>query len=130
MKSWKSKSLFYLKDISEASIAAVDFLIAPIHNKSHWTLLVCELKTKNWIIYDSIPGRPHKGIARQLIMTLHKKSIHFQKLNTKAWSLVSSDVLPRQSNNDDYGIFVMKYIERLLNYSDSESKWMWRDNLH
>ncbi|PKA60700.1 hypothetical protein AXF42_Ash006335 [Apostasia shenzhenica] len=67
MKSWKSKSLFYLKDISEASIAAADFLMAPIHNKSHWTLLVCELKIKNWTIYDSITGRPHKGIARQLV---------------------------------------------------------------
>ncbi|PKA49944.1 hypothetical protein AXF42_Ash019260 [Apostasia shenzhenica] len=67
MKSRKSKSLFYLKDISEASIATADFLIALIHNKSHWTLLVCELKTKKWTIYDSIPGRPHKGIARQMV---------------------------------------------------------------
>ncbi|PKA52514.1 Ubiquitin-like-specific protease 1A [Apostasia shenzhenica] len=130
MKSWKSKSLFYLKDISEASIAAADFLMAPIHNKSHWTLLVCELKSKNWIIYDSIPGQPHKGIVRQLIMALHKECIPFQKLNTKAWSLVSPDVLPRQSNNDDCGIFVIKYMKHLLNCSDSESEWMWRDYLH
>ncbi|KAK8959638.1 hypothetical protein KSP40_PGU011478 [Platanthera guangdongensis] len=100
----------------------------PCHISSHWVLLVCWLKESRWENYDSLQSSLHRVGARANLTALHEDAAQaFPKGFTK-WSVVDAVDVPKQENNWDCGIFVMKFMEAIL--SQTTISWKDHNKLH
>ncbi|PKU59534.1 hypothetical protein MA16_Dca027176 [Dendrobium catenatum] len=56
----------FVENITRDAVKNANLMFVPIINERHWTLLVANLKTKNWDFMDSIPKATHKAIAPEV----------------------------------------------------------------
>ncbi|KAK8969731.1 hypothetical protein KSP40_PGU009141 [Platanthera guangdongensis] len=47
-----------------------------IKNRSHWTLLVCNLKRETWHFYNSMPNKTHEHNLRDVVYCLTRTYYH------------------------------------------------------
>ncbi|PKA60588.1 hypothetical protein AXF42_Ash019481 [Apostasia shenzhenica] len=80
---------------------------------------------------DDFP-QPISAAVKQ-INALAEVCDSLKKLDIKKWPLTYVQKIPRQFNSNDCGIFVLKYIERLLDKSTDGWTWTeymnWQDNM-
>ncbi|PKA66696.1 Putative ubiquitin-like-specific protease 1B [Apostasia shenzhenica] len=121
-------SLKMLKKITNPVLLRSDLLMVVLNRDSHWILVVLDLKAKQICIFDSIKNPAHKDVVFKLVEVLYQESESFQSFAISEWPVIYVELLPRQSSSSDCGVFVMKYMERLLDISDGE--WSWRQYLN
>uniref|UniRef100_A0A8C9EU86 SUMO specific peptidase 2 n=1 Tax=Pavo cristatus TaxID=9049 RepID=A0A8C9EU86_PAVCR len=91
-----------------------DIILVPIHLRSHWTLVVVDLRKKTITYFDSFGKRGDK-ICETVFQYLQEESWEKQKvkLSPSEWTLHSmeSHEIPQQSNGSDCGVFMCKYAD-------------------
>ncbi|RVW97995.1 hypothetical protein CK203_029089 [Vitis vinifera] len=98
----------------------------PVFFKNHWTLYVYDLHNKRIQLLDSRPGRKRScmsGIQQKLakvvlLLVADKKEMVAVDLNM--YSFVMPDV-PCQPNDNDCGVFIMKFMDNWSNGGLSKS---------
>ncbi|KAK8950332.1 hypothetical protein KSP40_PGU000036 [Platanthera guangdongensis] len=86
----------------------------PCHVASHWVLLVGNLKGRYWDFYDSLPNPMHRTSLRENIRFLQEDRSEVLPGDIIDWPIHVIKGLPTQDNDNDCGIFVMKYMEASL----------------
>ncbi|RVW39227.1 hypothetical protein CK203_112427 [Vitis vinifera] len=110
----------------DGSYQNVTQVYLPVLFKNHWTLYVYDLHNKRIQLLDSRPGRKKScmsGIQQNLakvvlLLVADKKEMVVVDLNM--YSFVMPDV-PFQPNDNDCGIFIMKFMDNWSNGGLSKS---------
>ncbi|KAK8955185.1 hypothetical protein KSP40_PGU007896 [Platanthera guangdongensis] len=100
--------------ITHDSFRVADAIMIPCHVASHWVLLVGNLKGRYWDFYDSLPNPMHRTSLRENIRFLHEDRSEVLPGDIIDWPIHVIEGLPTQDNDNDCGIFVMKYMEASL----------------
>ncbi|XP_072200714.1 sentrin-specific protease 2 [Excalfactoria chinensis] len=91
-----------------------DIILVPIHLRSHWTLVVVDVRKKTITYFDSF-GKKGTKICETIFQYLQEESWEKQKvkLSSSEWTLHSmeSHEIPQQSNGSDCGVFMCKYAD-------------------
>ncbi|XP_422676.4 sentrin-specific protease 2 [Gallus gallus] len=91
-----------------------DIILVPIHLRSHWTLVVVDVRKKTITYFDSF-GKKGDKICETVLQYLQEESWEKQnvKLSSSEWTLHSmeSHEIPQQSNGSDCGVFMCKYAD-------------------
>ncbi|XP_052541952.1 sentrin-specific protease 2 [Tympanuchus pallidicinctus] len=89
-------------------------ILVPIHLRSHWTLVVVDIRMKTITYFDSLGKRGDK-ICEAVFQYLQEESWEKRKvkLSLSEWTLHSmeSHEIPQQSNGSDCGVFMCKYAD-------------------
>ncbi|WJZ86182.1 hypothetical protein VitviT2T_005668 [Vitis vinifera] len=110
----------------DGSYQNVTQVYLPVLFKNHWTLYVYDLHNKRIQLLDSRPGRKRScmsGIQQKLakvvlLLVADKKEMVAVDLNM--YSFVMPDV-PCQPNDNDCGVFIMKFMDNWSNGGLSKS---------
>ncbi|WJZ89540.1 hypothetical protein VitviT2T_008753 [Vitis vinifera] len=110
----------------DGSYQNVTQVYSPVLFKNHWTLYVYDLHNKRIQLLDSRPGRKRScmsGIQQKLakvvlLLVADKKEMVAVDLNM--YSFVMPDV-PCQPNDNDCGVFIMKFMDNWSNGGLSKS---------
>ncbi|KAL0926473.1 hypothetical protein M5K25_002707 [Dendrobium thyrsiflorum] len=123
LKTYNDYTDLYVKHIKKETLKRSNLLIMPIINNNHWTLLVGRLKERVWKLYDSLPNPQHKEICVTVVKILlffdHVNELYndmikcFEADITK-WRINIVRGNPTQSNSFDCGMFVCKYMEKVV----------------
>ncbi|XP_015726576.1 sentrin-specific protease 2 isoform X2 [Coturnix japonica] len=91
-----------------------DIILIPIHLRSHWTLVVVDVRKKTITYFDSF-GKKGNKICETVLQYLQEESWEKQKvkLSSSEWTLRSMEPheIPQQSNGSDCGVFMCKYAD-------------------
>ncbi|KAI0498852.1 hypothetical protein KFK09_019748 [Dendrobium nobile] len=114
----------FIEHLNYSSVHSCNFIINPIIDGSHWTLLVGYRDERKWEFYDSVPNHMHRSVAIKIIASLYRDCKKAFDDNIKKWSFKTMKNIPTQTNNTDCGMFVCKYMENIIRQKNSN----WRDN--
>ncbi|XP_066050277.1 sentrin-specific protease 2 isoform X2 [Chamaea fasciata] len=91
-----------------------DIILVPIHLRSHWTLLVVDLREKTIRYFDSL-GQKGDHICKTILKYLEEESRARRNIELTAseWTLHSmgSQEIPQQNNGSDCGVFACKFAD-------------------
>ncbi|XP_020589050.1 uncharacterized protein LOC110030606 [Phalaenopsis equestris] len=107
----------FLNAFDEKSLEKAKLLLLPCHisTANHWLLLVCNMKLKKWIGYDSLYDARHREAAKEQTLLLAEYLHEDHGLDIRSWSLEYRRIYPQQEPGTlDCGIFVMKFIESIV----------------
>lgn len=106
-----------------------DYIFVPINIENwHWTLAVIYPYDKCVVYYDSMGGENYKAL--ELLRDYFAKEYQTRKRNTldvKHWALYSAPDAPKQRNNFDCGVFMIKYAQCI---SNGETMDFTQDDMH
>ncbi|KAH0458731.1 hypothetical protein IEQ34_011545 [Dendrobium chrysotoxum] len=102
------------RHINPDSVRESKLIVQPICFQGHWVLVVGRLKDKVWKLYDSLPNPEHKAICTEVIKQIHEDKAGAFPSDITTWKLQTVRGVPTQSNDYDCGIFVCKYMERVI----------------
>ncbi|KAH0457732.1 hypothetical protein IEQ34_013047 [Dendrobium chrysotoxum] len=109
--AYKVDTIGYVSHITKESVSASNFMLVPIIEQSHWTLLVGNLKMKISHLYDET-----------------SKSF---ETDIREWPVQRIKSAPTQKNNVDCGMYVCKYMEAAI--QSEPVVWVnvidWQDNM-
>ncbi|KAH0452582.1 hypothetical protein IEQ34_019881 [Dendrobium chrysotoxum] len=132
---YKYESKRYVSHISKESIRAFNFLLMPVADQSHWTLLVGDLKSLAWIFFDFLPNSTHRAVLLYVIYTEQYRAVYnictewylaissgtkqyhkedYFEGDIRNWHLSIAAGIPTQTNGFDCGMFVCKYMEYIV----------------
>ncbi|KAL0920107.1 hypothetical protein M5K25_009218 [Dendrobium thyrsiflorum] len=114
LKNYKDESDLYIKHINKETVKRTHLLIIPIIHNNHWTLLVGRLKERVWKLYDSLPNPQHKDICVTVINELFKDLNKCFDADITKWRINIVRGTPTQSNSFDCGMFVCKYMKKVV----------------
>ncbi|KAL0906157.1 hypothetical protein M5K25_024626 [Dendrobium thyrsiflorum] len=114
LKSYNDYSDLYIKHIKKETLKRTNLLIIPIIHNNHWTLLVGRLKERVWKLYDSLPNPQHKEICVTVVNELYTDLIKCFDADITKWRINIVRGTPTQSNSFDCGMFVCKYMEKVV----------------
>ncbi|KAK8963525.1 hypothetical protein KSP40_PGU004628 [Platanthera guangdongensis] len=86
----------------------------PCHLTNHWALLVCRIKELKWEFYDSMKSKRHRSGLPGLVKLLNEEETKALPSGIEDWPIVEVAALPQQENEDDCGVFVLKFMEVVL----------------
>ncbi|NXO30975.1 SENP2 protease, partial [Cisticola juncidis] len=91
-----------------------DIILVPIHLRTHWTLLVVDLREKTIKYFDSL-GQRGDHICKTILKYLEEESRERRSIELTAfeWTLHSmgTQEIPQQNNGHDCGVFVCKFAD-------------------
>ncbi|KAM4895428.1 sentrin-specific protease 2 isoform 2-T2 [Sylvia borin] len=91
-----------------------DIILVPIHLRTHWTLLVVDLREKTIKYFDSL-GQKGDHICKTILKYLEEESRERRNIELTAseWTLHSmgTEEIPQQNNGSDCGVFVCKFAD-------------------
>ncbi|NWU37628.1 SENP2 protease, partial [Hylia prasina] len=91
-----------------------DIIFVPVHLRSHWTLLVVDLRKKTIKYFDSL-GQKGDHICKTILKYLQEESREKRRIELTAfeWTLHSMgrQEIPLQNNGNDCGVFVCKFAD-------------------
>uniref|UniRef100_A0A8C3XH24 SUMO specific peptidase 2 n=1 Tax=Cyanoderma ruficeps TaxID=181631 RepID=A0A8C3XH24_9PASS len=91
-----------------------DIILVPIHLRSHWTLLVADLREKTIKYFDSL-GQKGDHICKTVLKYLEEESKERRNIELTAteWTLhsMATEEIPQQNNGSDCGVFVCKFAD-------------------
>ncbi|KAH0462138.1 hypothetical protein IEQ34_009713 [Dendrobium chrysotoxum] len=91
------------------SVITSNFLLMPVANKSHWTLLVVDLKSKAWIFFDSLPNPIHRAVLPDVINHLYLETYeNYFGGDVRNWPLRIATEIPTQTNGFDCRIELLR----------------------
>ncbi|KAH0461549.1 hypothetical protein IEQ34_009124 [Dendrobium chrysotoxum] len=98
--------------------------------EQYWTLLVGVVKEKYWAFFDSLPKAAHRDILNDVVDVVHK--LHGDvgeafDTDIRTWPINYHSGVPTQTNIIDCGMFVCKYMEKLIKYENVD--WEQHKNL-
>ena len=106
-EGWKRTKRWIREDIT-----AKDYVLFPIHNREHWTLIVVEPSKRTVHYLDSLLGSRHFSAAPRMIKAYMER--RHKEIGEKAeYKVKIREDLPLQTNGVDCGVFVCQYAERL-----------------
>ncbi|KAL0917117.1 hypothetical protein M5K25_012164 [Dendrobium thyrsiflorum] len=114
LNDYKDPSDIYIKHINKETLRRTHLLIIPIIHNNHWTLLVGRLKERVWKLYDSLPNPQHKDICVTVINDLFKDLNKCFDADITKWRINIVRGTPTQSNSFDCGMFVCKYMDKVV----------------
>ncbi|KAL0926734.1 hypothetical protein M5K25_002979 [Dendrobium thyrsiflorum] len=114
LKSYNDYTDLYIKHIKKETLKRTNLLIMPIINNNHWTLLVGRLKERVWKLYDSLPNPQHKEICVTVVNELYIDLRKCFEADITKWRMNIVRGTPTQSNSFDCGMFVCKYMEKVV----------------
>ncbi|KAH0469690.1 hypothetical protein IEQ34_001248 [Dendrobium chrysotoxum] len=91
-----------------------NFLLMPVAEKLHWTLLVANLKSLAWLFFDSLPNLTHRVVLPDVINHLCEKTLDCFEGDIQNCSLNVVNGIPTQTNGFNYGMFIYKYMEAAM----------------
>ena len=89
-----------------------DFILFPIHNNDHWSLVVVETGGKVVHYLDSINGSRYSSAAPGMIRR-YMERLHAQKGEKVKYKVRIRKDAPLQENGVDCGVFTCQYAERI-----------------
>ncbi|XP_023789215.1 sentrin-specific protease 2 isoform X2 [Cyanistes caeruleus] len=91
-----------------------DVILVPVHLRTHWTLLVVDLREKTIKYFDSL-GQKGDHICKTVLKYLEEESREKRNIELTAseWTLHSmgTEEIPQQNNGSDCGVFVCKFAD-------------------
>ncbi|KAL0910132.1 hypothetical protein M5K25_021074 [Dendrobium thyrsiflorum] len=114
LNDYKDPSDLYIKHINKETLRRIHLLIIPIIHNNHWTLLVGRMKERVWKLYDSLPNPQHKDICVTVINELFKDLNKCFDADITKWRINIVRGTPTQSNSFDCGMFVCKYMDKVV----------------
>ncbi|KAK8956117.1 hypothetical protein KSP40_PGU007051 [Platanthera guangdongensis] len=93
----------------------------PVHTPNHWCLLVCNMKRCRWNFYDSLPHSRHRSSLSALVGSFIEDAGSALPPNMLDWKIEPVEGIPKQRNEIDCGVFVLKFMEAAL--FTSEIAW-------
>ncbi|KAL0912425.1 hypothetical protein M5K25_018396 [Dendrobium thyrsiflorum] len=109
-KEYQNPSKVYVQYINKISVKESNLLIIPIIHQMHWTLLVGKLKEKyeNYTIHYPIRN------TNKFINELQKEMPECFESDVTKCQLYAIRGVPTQTNNYDCGMFVCKYMKKII----------------
>ncbi|KAL0918469.1 hypothetical protein M5K25_010478 [Dendrobium thyrsiflorum] len=131
LKSYNDYTDLYIKHIKKETLKRTNLLIMPIINNNHWTLLVGRLKERVWKLYDSLPNPQHKEICVTVVNELYIDLRKCFEADITKWRMNIVRGTPTQSNSFDCGMFVCKYMEKVVlkDKVDWSAYKYWQNNM-
>ncbi|KAH0449373.1 hypothetical protein IEQ34_020065 [Dendrobium chrysotoxum] len=83
--AYKVDTIGHVLHITKESVSASNFMLVPIIEQSHWTLLMGNLKIKFWDFYDSLPKKTQRAVVPQVISHLYDELSKSFKMNIREW---------------------------------------------
>ncbi|XP_071608149.1 sentrin-specific protease 2 isoform X2 [Heliangelus exortis] len=108
-----------------------DLIFVPIHLRSHWTLVVIDMRKKNISYFDSM-GQKGDDICETVFQYLQEESRVKRnvELPISEWTLHSMGPreIPQQRNGSDCGVFMCKYADYIsqdkrINFTQSHMSY-------
>ena len=90
-----------------------DFILFPIHNHDHWSLVVVEIRGRVVHYLDSINGSRYNSSAPGMIRKYMEK-LHERKGEEVRYKVRIRKDCPLQENGVDCGVFTCLYAERIV----------------
>ncbi|KAH0456727.1 hypothetical protein IEQ34_014634 [Dendrobium chrysotoxum] len=103
----------YVTHVTKESVWASNSLLMLVAEKSHWTLLVANLKSSAWLFFDSLPNLTHRVMLPDNINHLYEEILDYFEGDIRNWPLNVANGIPTQKNGFDCDIFIC-YIWKLL----------------
>jgi Ulp1 family protease len=143
MEKLSSNVHAWLNDISTETLQETNYLFLPLNHAGHWTLLVCDIKERKWLHFDSLLSRTKVAatrvvhskffllnLLRHLIRFLpHRMLIIMQQASCiSLWLEARAIHIPaiddtiqqkkciQQGSTLDCGVWVMYFAEMLTKY--------------
>ncbi|KAI0502032.1 hypothetical protein KFK09_016977 [Dendrobium nobile] len=104
----------YVSHINKDAVNASNFLLLPVNDSEHWTLLVAYLKKATWYFFDSLPNPMHRAVLPLVIDHLHDETQGCFQSDIRSWKVLEAEGVPTQTNGFDCGMFVCKYMENVI----------------
>ncbi|KAG0475548.1 hypothetical protein HPP92_015234 [Vanilla planifolia] len=106
----------FLNTVNTKSLEEAKFLFLPCHISSgHWLLLVCDMDTRKWKVFDSLYDPRHREVAKEQMMLLTQYLFLDHNFDIRSWSLEYRRVHPQQEPGTlDCGVFVMMFMETII----------------
>ncbi|KAL3454882.1 hypothetical protein BJX65DRAFT_10328 [Aspergillus insuetus] len=98
VRRWASRA-----KIGGANLLTVDTVFVPVHNNSHWTLIVVKPSDRTIENFDSLGSLSRRHIA---IITTWLRGELGEKFDEDEWAVLPS-VSPQQDNGSDCGVFLL-----------------------
>ncbi|KAI0514168.1 hypothetical protein KFK09_010203 [Dendrobium nobile] len=117
----------YVSHINKDAVNASNFLLLPVNDSEHWTLLVAYLKKATWYFFDSLPNPMHRAVLPLVIDHLHDETQGCFQSDIRSWKVLEAEGVPTQTNGFDCGMFVCKYMENVI--QPNAVKWDLLKNL-
>ncbi|KAI0520210.1 hypothetical protein KFK09_007681 [Dendrobium nobile] len=111
----------YVSHINKDAVTASNFLLLPVHDNDHWTLMVAYLKHSTWYFFDSLPNPMHRDVLPQVINHLHEETQGSFHTDIRSWKVQEAEGIPTQTNGYDCGMFICKYMETVI--QPNSVKW-------
>ncbi|XP_038049902.1 uncharacterized protein LOC119723371 isoform X2 [Patiria miniata] len=93
-----------------------DLIFIPVHNKSHWSLVVVHIKEGIIEYYNSstmLDGYPRSMMHIRDYLKSEAKHREKAQFSDIKWEMYVVGDIPRQQNMDDCGLFICQYAKRL-----------------
>ncbi|XP_077221488.1 uncharacterized protein LOC143855157 isoform X2 [Tasmannia lanceolata] len=106
----------YLRGLDRVPINDIKRILLPIGDGVHWVLLMVDMECNAFVKFDSLGlegTQPVESAVKFLKIYLTNRG-----KNPAEWPIMIATNQPLQSNQFDCGVFVMKYMECLLNDCD------------
>ncbi|XP_022087966.1 uncharacterized protein LOC110977818 [Acanthaster planci] len=93
-----------------------DLIFIPVHNKSHWSLVVVHIREGIIEYYNSstmLDGYPRSMMHVRDYLQAEAKNREKSKFCNIKWELYIVEDIPRQQNMDDCGLFICQYAKKI-----------------
>ncbi|KAH0449091.1 hypothetical protein IEQ34_022891 [Dendrobium chrysotoxum] len=111
---YKADTIVYVSHIIKESVRAANLMLVPIIDKSHWTLIVGNLKKIVWDFYDSLPKKNHRAVLPEVISHLYDETRNSFDQNIRLRPIQQITHVPTQKNSVDCGMYVCKYMKAII----------------
>ncbi|PKU83330.1 hypothetical protein MA16_Dca020250 [Dendrobium catenatum] len=78
----------FIEHVNYSSVHSCNFIINPIIDGSHWTLLVGYRDQRKWEFYDSVPNPMHRSVAIKIVSFII--SLYCWKISKLFFSVLNS----------------------------------------
>ncbi|KAI0498400.1 hypothetical protein KFK09_021641 [Dendrobium nobile] len=103
-KKYDMESKQYVSHINKDAVTASNFLLLPVNDDKHWTLLVAYLKKATWYFFDSLPNPLHRAVLPLVINHLQEETQGCFQTDIRTWKILEAEGVPTQTNGYDCGM--------------------------
>ena len=97
------------------NLFATDFILVPINQNSHWTLIIVHIRERMIVYYDSCLN---DGTVKMSLLLSYLCQEYYarigKELNERQWQLRNAKDFVPQDNSYDCGIYICKFARNIL----------------